>query len=103
MIGDCYEQAHAPLNEPVELYPNLNDYVDKLTPDDDPLQHQVGGDHYKKLNIQPIEYIIANDIPYIEGNIIKYATRWRDKGGIKDLEKIKHYVDFLISIEKSKE
>jgi hypothetical protein len=63
---------------------------------DKPLDIQVGGDHYKKLNIQPVEYILANKIPYCEGNIIKYITRWRDKGGIKDLEKVKHYIDILI-------
>lgn len=64
------------------------------------LNTQVGGDHYKKLKIQPIEFIHANNIPFIEGNIIKYIVRWRDKNGIKDLEKVKHYVDLLISLEK---
>lgn len=64
------------------------------------LNVQVGGDHYKKLKIQPIEFIHANNIPFIEGNIIKYIVRWREKNGIKDLEKVKHYVDLLISLEK---
>jgi hypothetical protein len=64
------------------------------------LDVQVGGDHYKKLKIQPIEFIHANNIPFIEGNIIKYIVRWRDKNGIKDLEKVKHYVDLLIDLEK---
>lgn len=64
------------------------------------LDVQVGGDHYNKLNIQPVYYIHANNIPFIEGCIIKYATRWRDKGGIKDLEKIKHFVDLLIELEE---
>lgn len=64
------------------------------------LDMQVGGDHYKKLKIQPIEFIHANNIPFIEGNIIKYIVRWRDKNGIKDLEKVKHYVDLLIDLEK---
>lgn len=64
-----------------------------------PLETQVDGDHYKKLAIQPVEYIHANGIPFIEGSIIKYATRWRDKGGVKDLEKIKHFVDLLIEME----
>lgn len=63
------------------------------------LDVQVGGDHYKKLKIQPIEFIHANNIPFIEGNIIKYITRWRDKNGVKDLEKVKHYVDLLIELE----
>lgn len=60
---------------------------------------QVGGDHYRKLKIQPVEYIHANQIPFIEGCIIKYATRWRAKGGIADLEKIKHFTDLLIELE----
>ena len=63
------------------------------------LDIQVAGDHYKKLKIQPVEYIHANNIPFIEGCIIKYASRWRDKGGIKDLEKIKHFADLLIELE----
>lgn len=60
------------------------------------LDIQVGGEHYKKLGIQPVEYILANDIPFIEGNVIKYVTRWKDKGGIKDLEKAKHFLEILI-------
>lgn len=64
------------------------------------LDVQVGGDHYCRLKIQPVVYIYQNQIPFIEGCIIKYATRWRDKGGIKDLEKIKHFADILIALEK---
>ena len=60
---------------------------------------QTGGSHYKTLPIQPIEYLVQNKIPYCEANIIKYATRWRDKNGIEDLKKIKHYVDLLIQLE----
>ena len=63
------------------------------------LNTQVGGDHYKKLKIQPVEYMHANGIPFIEGCIIKYASRWRDKGGIADLEKIKHFAQLLIDLE----
>lgn len=66
----------------------------------DALTKQVGGDHYKKYKIEPIEYIIANNIPFVEGCIIKRITRWRDKGGIQDLEKIKHEIDILIELEK---
>ncbi len=68
-----------------------------------PLDKQVAGDHYKKLAIQPVEYIHANNIPFIEGCIIKYATRWRDKGGIKDIEKIKHFAELLIELEGRKQ
>lgn len=67
------------------------------------LHTQVAGDHYKQHGIQPIEYIHANGLPFIEGNVVKYITRWRDKGGIKDLEKIKHYIDLLIELETRKE
>ena len=64
------------------------------------LDVQVGGDHYKKLQIQPVEYIHANRLPFIEGSIVKYITRWRDKGGVKDLEKVKHFVDLLLELER---
>lgn len=60
---------------------------------------QIGGHHYKKLSIQPVEYIHANSISYFEGNVIKYVTRWRDKGGLEDLEKARHYLDLLIEFE----
>lgn len=67
-----------------------------------PLDVQVGGDHYKKVAIQPIEYAFANNLGMAEGSIVKYITRWRDKGGIQDLEKIKHYVDLLIHNETTR-
>lgn len=63
------------------------------------LQTQVGGGHYKDLAIQPIEYIHANKMGYCEANVVKYITRWRNKGGKQDLEKVKHYVDLLIQLE----
>jgi len=63
------------------------------------LDVQVGGAHYKQFPIQPIEYIQKNGLTYLEGNIIKYATRWRHKNGIEDLKKIKHYVDLIIELE----
>ena len=64
------------------------------------LDKQVSGTHYKKCAIQPIEYIHANNIPYCEGNVIKYVTRWRDKAGVADLEKAKHYIELLIELEQ---
>lgn len=66
---------------------------------ENPLVVQVGGSHYKDLAIQPVEYIHKNNIPFIEGNIIKYVTRWRNKGGIQDLKKAQHFLDLLISME----
>ena len=60
---------------------------------------QVGGNHYKDLPIQPIEYIHANAMGYMEGNVVKYISRWRKKNGIADLEKAKHYIELLIELE----
>ena len=64
------------------------------------LSTQEGGNHYKDLAIQPVEFIHANQIPYMEGNIIKYVTRWRNKNGINDLRKARHYIDLLIELEE---
>lgn len=63
---------------------------------------QVGGDHYKTLKIQPIEYILANGIGFPEGCVIKYVTRWRSKGGIEDLRKARHFLDLLIEFSERK-
>ncbi len=69
---------------------------------DSALSKQVGGSHYKKLKIQPVEYIHANGIPFIEGCIIKYATRWRDKGGLQDIDKIIQFAELLKELELRK-
>jgi hypothetical protein len=65
-----------------------------------PYSQQVGGSHYSKYAIQPVEYIVANGLNFCEGSIIKYVTRWRDKGGKQDLMKAKHFIDLLIEAEK---
>jgi hypothetical protein len=64
------------------------------------LDVQIGGGHYKSYAIQPVEFIHKNKIPYIEGCAIKYLCRWREKGGIEDLKKVKHYIDLLIEMEQ---
>lgn len=63
------------------------------------LTEQVGGRHYTNYRIQPAEFIHKNDIGFLEGCIIKRICRWRDKGGIEDLLKIKHEIDLIIEIE----
>ena len=67
------------------------------------LKQQVGGDHYSKLAIQPVEYINKNNLTYLQGNVIKYVTRYRDKNGVEDLQKAKHYIDLLIELEDKDE
>ena len=61
-------------------------------------QIQVAGTHYKNKAIQPWDYIISNNIGYLEGNVIKYVSRWRDKGGIDDLKKAQHYLAKLLEV-----
>jgi len=57
---------------------------------------QIGGQHYKSKKIQPITFILENELGFCEGNIIKYITHYKDKNGIEDLKKARHYIDFLI-------
>ena len=59
------------------------------------LDEQVGGDHYKKLGIQPVELIKVINANFFQGNVIKYVTRYKDKNGIKDLEKARHYLELM--------
>ena len=59
-------------------------------------EQQVGGAHYAIKAIQPWDFIIANNIGYLEGNVIKYVSRWKDKGGVEDLKKAQHYLQKLI-------
>ena len=60
------------------------------------LDVQHGGDHYQKMAIQPVQFIVENNIPWLEGNIIKYICRHRAKNGLEDLKKAQHYLDMLI-------
>lgn len=69
---------------------------------DSALEKQIAGNHYKGFKIQPVEYIHANNIPFIEGCIIKYVSRWGTKGGIQDIEKAKHFCELLIELENKK-
>lgn len=64
---------------------------------------QVGGRHYMTQTIQPWDYIVANGLPFLEGSIIKYVTRHRNKNGIDDLLKAQHFLEKLIeSLQKEK-
>ncbi len=63
---------------------------------------QVGGNHYKQFAIQPLEFIVANDLPFVVGNVVKYVVRYKTKGGLEDLKKARHYLDLLIELEEKK-
>lgn len=63
------------------------------------LDEQVGGNHYKDMAIQPVEYIHKNGLGFCEGNVVKYISRWRQKGGVEDLKKARHFIDLIIEME----
>jgi len=63
------------------------------------LDKQIGGTHYKKFKIQPAEFCHKNNIGYLEATAIKYLCRWRDKGGIQDLDKAIHFIELLKEFE----
>ena len=63
---------------------------------------QVGGDHYSRLGVEPIQFIETNNLGYHEGNVVKYVSRWRNKNGIEDLKKAKWYIERLLELEESK-
>jgi hypothetical protein len=65
------------------------------------LDRQVAGNHYKKFPIQPAEFCHKNNIPYLEATAIKYLCRWRDKGGIQDLDKAVHFIELLKEFENA--
>lgn len=62
-------------------------------------RRQVGGSHYQ-LAIQPIDYIMDNGLDYMQGNVIKYVTRYKNKNGIDDLRKAAHYIEMMIEREQ---
>ena len=82
-----------PTSDQLDLFhETTRKHVQTLTAND----VQVAGTHYKSKAIQPWDYIVGNDLGYLEGNIVKYVSRWKDKGGVDDLKKARHYLDKLI-------
>lgn len=65
------------------------------------LQTQIGGTHYKNLVMQPIEFIIKAKLSFIQGNIVKYITRYKNKNGKQDIEKCIHYAKLAIELNSS--
>lgn len=63
------------------------------------LEKQVSGSHYKDFPIQPVEFIHKNNIPYLEGNVIKYTCRHKSKNGKEDILKAIHYLQLILELE----
>jgi hypothetical protein len=66
------------------------------------LDKQVSGSHYKEQGIQPVVYILSNNLGFCEGNVIKYVTRHKLKNGRADIEKAIHYLELLLELEYAK-
>jgi hypothetical protein len=64
--------------------------------------NQIGGSHYKDMAIQPAEYIEKNGLSYLEGCVIKYTSRHRQKGKAQDLRKAIHCLQLLLDLEYGK-
>ena len=63
------------------------------------LNVQVGGEHYKNLAIQPVAYIHANNLSFLEGNVVKYITRHKTKNKAQDIRKVIHYAQLILQLE----
>lgn len=62
---------------------------------------QIGGAHYKHRLYETWDVIVDWNLGYLDGNAVKYLSRWKSKGGVQDLEKAKHYIEKLIENEKA--
>ena len=74
---------------------------------DSPSSYQIGGDHYASKSVQPWEAMESWMSPeafsgYLQGNCIKYLSRYRDKNGIEELHKAQHYLSKLIDLESER-
>ena len=67
----------------------------------DTLNKQVDGNHYSKMKVQPAYFINENNLPFAEGNAIKYICRHKQKGKKKDIEKAIHYLEMIIERDYS--
>ena len=95
-------EVAAPAIEDHPLFNQQNHLDALLANPEQSLDTQVGGSHYKDRLIQPVEFIHANGLGFIEGSIIKYVSRWQSKGGIEDLKKVVQYAVQLIALEARK-
>lgn len=62
-------------------------------------ENQIGGKHYREMAIQPVEFIYANKLDFLQGNVVKYVCRHKDKGGSEDIKKAIHYLELILELE----
>ena len=64
-------------------------------------ENKIEPNYYMKYKIIPLDFILANNIPFVEANVIKYVCRWKDKNGVEDLRKAVSYLEKLIKYEEN--
>jgi hypothetical protein len=74
----------------------MSDGMTDMREEEDALAKQVGGNHYASMKIQPVEFIAANNLGFLEGNIVKYVCRHHAKNGAEDIKKALHYCELLL-------
>jgi hypothetical protein len=79
-----------------DCIPTKQSSIKELAWENPALSNQVGGNHYKDMKIQPIEFITANNLGFIEGNVVKYICRHGAKNGAEDIKKVIHYCELLL-------
>ena len=81
----------------------LKQYSKDVTVQKDPaIDKQIGGNHYKNMAIQPVEFIDKNGIGFIEGCVIKYVCRHQSKNGVQDIDKAIHFLKLLKELRYEK-
>lgn len=88
-------------DQKVVLNPNTNGgvSVEPVSEPESALQVQVGGSHYKNFKIQPLEFTMANNLDFIQGNVVKYICRHKEKNGVEDLKKVIHYAQLAAKLQ----
>lgn len=81
--------------EPVYMVTPLDGNVETRSA----LSEQVGGNHYKSMAIQPVEFCMKNNLNFCQSSVVKYICRYKNKNGKQDLLKARHFIDLLIAIE----
>jgi hypothetical protein len=74
----------------------MSDGMTEMLEEENALARQVGGNHYAEMPIQPVEFIVANELGFLEGNIVKYVCRHHAKNGAEDIQKAIHYCELLL-------
>lgn len=94
--GDFYVKV---INNAGELHSYPYSVFRKLTNQEVVFNNKIKPSYYG-TGIDVIEFCLRNNLTFMQGNVIKYVTRYKSKNGIEDLEKAKEYIDRLIEFEK---